>query len=334
MKVLVTGATSGLGRNAAAWLLEQGWQVRAVGRNPEAGAALQQLGADFVPIDLGYASLEDGQRLVEGCDAVWHCAARSAPWGAAHDFHRDNVHATRTLAQAAGQLGVPRFVHISTPAVYFDFQHHLMLPESYRARRFSSHYAHSKWQAEQEITQAVAQHPGTRWTMLRPRGLYGPHDRVILPRLLQQLDRKRGVLRLPRGGQAICDLSFVHNVVHAMHLATTQTHLPNGAVFNISDQQPRTLAEMLHQLLLQELGIRFRIRALPYPLLYGLAALLEGLAAVTHKEPLLTRYSVGAVCFNMTLDSSQARTLLGYQPLFTQQQGIAHTAAWLRQQGF
>lgn len=334
MKVLLTGATSGLGRNAASWMLEQGWQVRAVGRNAQAGAELQRLGAEFVPQDLGRASPDDGLRLVAGCDAVWHCAARSAPWGAAADFHRDNVLATQTLAHAAGQQGVPRFVHISTPAVYFDFQHHRHLPESYRARRFANHYARSKWQAEQVIAAAVQQHPRTCWTVLRPRALYGPHDRVILPRLLQQLDRRRGILRLPRGGTPLCDLSFVLNVVHAMALATTQPGLPSGATFNISDQHPRPLAEMLLPLLHQLLGAPPHIRALPYPLLYGVATLLEGMAALTGTEPRLTRYSVGAVSFDMTLDPHQAQTVLGYRPVFTPEQGTARTADWLRQQGW
>ncbi len=37
MKVLVTGATSGLGRNAAQWLLEAGHEVYAIGRDQLAG---------------------------------------------------------------------------------------------------------------------------------------------------------------------------------------------------------------------------------------------------------------------------------------------------------
>lgn len=51
MRVLVTGATSGLGRNAAEWLLEAGHQVRATGRDERAGEALRQLGAEFYSLD-------------------------------------------------------------------------------------------------------------------------------------------------------------------------------------------------------------------------------------------------------------------------------------------
>ncbi len=43
MKYLVTGATSGLGRNAVEALLAQGCDVRATGRDENAGAELTAL---------------------------------------------------------------------------------------------------------------------------------------------------------------------------------------------------------------------------------------------------------------------------------------------------
>jgi len=63
--VLVTGATSGIGRAAALALAQRGWWVAASGRDPGRGAALDaELGGDgaFVPADL----TEDGapDRLV------------------------------------------------------------------------------------------------------------------------------------------------------------------------------------------------------------------------------------------------------------------------------
>ena len=185
MKILVTGATSGLGRNAVQYLLQSGESVVATGRNCEVGRSLTNAGAQFVALDLTEATEDDCARLMDGCDAVWHCAAKSSPWGDKTAFWLANVKVTHTLAQAAGRLNIPRFIHISTPAVYFDFQHHNDLPETYLARAFSSHYASSKYAAEQVIAGAVSRYSATRFILLRPRGLFGPHDQVIVPRRVE-----------------------------------------------------------------------------------------------------------------------------------------------------
>jgi nucleoside-diphosphate-sugar epimerase len=333
MKVLVTGATSGLGRNAAQWLLEAGHQVRATGRDSRAGQELRELGAEFSPLDLTQATAEQCRQLMAGCDWVWHCAAKSSPWGSQTEFCQANEAATEKLAQAAGQYGIRRFVHISTPAIYFDFRPQQNIEEGYRARRFANHYAASKYASEQRLQVLVPRYPQTTYIILRPRGLFGPHDRVIVPRVLQQLERDRGVLRLPGGGKAILDLTFVLNVVHAMDLASRQHGLPSGAAYNITNHQPLRLADMLDSLLRQQLGLRYRLRAVPYSLLYALAGGLELLARFTGKEPQLTRYSVAAVHFDMTLSQTLAVEQLGYRPRYSMEEGIRITGDWLKRQG-
>ncbi|WP_434460437.1 NAD-dependent epimerase/dehydratase family protein [Serratia plymuthica] len=330
MKVLVTGATSGLGRNAAQWLLEAGHQVRATGRDSQAGQRLRQMGAEFVPLDLAQATLEQCRQLMADCDWVWHCAAKSSPWGDKNAFYQANATATEKLAEAAGQCGIRRFIHISTPAIYFDFRPHQDVDEGYRARRFANHYAGSKYAAEQRLQALVPRYPQTTYVILRPRGLFGPHDRVIVPRLLQQLERDGGVLRLPSGGRAMLDLTFVLNVVHAMDLASCRPRLASGAVYNITNHQPQRLADMLHALLHQQLGLNYRLQAVPYPLLYALAGGLELLARFTGKEPLLTRYSVAAVHFDMTLSQTRAVEELGYRPRYSMEEGIRLTGEWLK----
>lgn len=51
MKVLVTGATSGLGRNAVEYLRRQGIKVRATGRNQAMGGLLEKWARSlFMPI--------------------------------------------------------------------------------------------------------------------------------------------------------------------------------------------------------------------------------------------------------------------------------------------
>lgn len=86
MRVLITGATSGLGRNAAEWLLAAGHQVHATGRDVAVGRQLAARGAKFTALDLTLA--DDGQceQLMAGYDIVWHCAAKSSPGGVARHF--------------------------------------------------------------------------------------------------------------------------------------------------------------------------------------------------------------------------------------------------------
>lgn len=333
MKVLVTGATSGLGRNAAEQLLAQGHQVVATGRNLAQGERISRAGAQFMPLDLTTASEAACRQLMSGCDAVWHCAAKSSPWGARDAFWLANVQATRTLVQAAGALHIPRFVHISTPAIYFDFRHHYDVTENQRARHFSSHYASTKYEAEQVINAAVPRFSATTFIILRPRGLFGPHDRVIVPRLLQQLQRDNGVLRLPRGGQALLDLTYVQNVVHAMMLATQRAALCSGSVYNITNHQPLRLSDMLDSLLCQLPGLNYRLQSVPWPLLSLVARGMELVGHCTGKEPPITRYSAGTVCFDMTLSKEKAIAGLGYRPLFTMDEGITRTGEWLNAHG-
>jgi uncharacterized protein YbjT (DUF2867 family) len=72
MTTLVTGATSGLGRNAAAFLAQKGSTVRTTGRNRTAGEALRVLGMEFVQLDLASAANTDLESLLQGIDTVWH----------------------------------------------------------------------------------------------------------------------------------------------------------------------------------------------------------------------------------------------------------------------
>ena len=197
MKTLVTGGTSGLGANAVRFLASQRQAVRATGRNRRAGEALQEEGIDFVPLDLASAATDDLDRLLDGVDVVWHCAALSSPWGRYDAFHRANVTATTRLAERAAQRGVKRFVHISTPSLYFDYRHRTGIPETFRPVRYVNHYANTKAQAEESVRVIALCYPGTTFAMLRPRAIFGPHAHVLRPD-----DRARPKHGAGRGGVA------------------------------------------------------------------------------------------------------------------------------------
>lgn len=328
-RVLITGATGGLGRNAVDRALAEGWRVTATGRRGEVLRALAAQGARTYQADLVSLPEKLVLELMDLHDVVWHCAALAAPWGARADFIEANVDMPARLFEAAARAGVLTFVHISSPALYFDYQHHRDISESYRAAHFASFYAESKALGEERLQELARTHPRTRLVILRPRVIFGPYDQVVFPRMLNFLARHHDCLVLPNGGRALVDLVYVENVVEALILAS-QFNVASGSVFNISNGEPVVLRDALTTLL-RVMGRKVDVLSLPYSLLRGVVAVDEWIARRTNREPSLTAHTLGAMAFDMTLDIRAAEHRLGYKPLVSMEEALRRTAKWLKQ---
>ena len=185
--VALTGASGFLGRVIIEHLLSRGWQVRALLRRP--APDLEAMGA--ISVAGALEERDSLKRLVEGADAVVHCAGLLK---ARHkgDFTAANVEGTERLAEAAvGCPHRPRFILLSSLA----------------AREPAiSPYAASKRGAEE----ALARTGGSlEWCSLRPPGVYGPGDRATLPLFRQMV---RGFLLVPRVPQARLSLLHVQDL--------------------------------------------------------------------------------------------------------------------------
>ncbi|GBF06344.1 NAD-dependent epimerase/dehydratase:Short-chain dehydrogenase/reductase SDR:3-beta hydroxysteroid dehydrogenase/isomerase:polysaccharide biosynthesis protein CapD:dTDP-4-dehydrorhamnose reductase:NmrA-like protein [Deinococcus aerius] len=311
MRVLVTGATGFLGGVVARDLVRDGHEVTGVGRNLERGAALEEAGVRFIPLDL--RSPEPRERLLDGMDGVIHAAARSSLWGRWEDFVADNVTVSARLAHACAERGV-RLVHISTPSVYNATGRRVRVPETTPVGpRFDSLYARSKFLAEEAVRLA---HPEA--AILRPRGVYGPGDTSILPRLVRAL-RSRRLPRLTRT-EVHTELTHVRNAAHAARLALEQ---PAPGVFNVTDGETVPIWALLDRLA-DRLGVPRPHPYVPAPLVEGAAALLEGLAQLhpAKPEPVLTASGVRLLTRAMTLDLTRVRERLGYAPVVHPDEGL------------
>lgn len=330
-RVLVTGATGGLGYNAALYAHEQDLFVRATGRNARALSRLEEQGIETCRLDLEQASEGALAQLVSGCDTIWHCAALATPWGKKEDFHRINVLASEALYRAATQERCKTFVFISTPSIYFDYCPRRGIQEAFRPAKFVNDYARTKAQAELMLNTLSSRAGAPRLVHLRPRAIFGPHDQVLFPRLMKLIESRKGVLPLPDGGSARLDMTYVDNVVHAMDLAS-RVQTPSGRAYNISNGEPVVLREML-EMLFARMGRPLRIQSMPYPALDLAARMSEAAACITGKEPSLTRYGIGALALEMTLDISRARQELGYAPIVSMQEAVQRTASWILAHG-
>src|SRR5690606_10071114 len=76
-------------------------------------------------IQLQSADLRDVSLIRSICsdaEGVIHLAALSAPWGKYADFFHVNVEGTQSIIRAASHAKIKRFVHVSTPSIYFDYR--------------------------------------------------------------------------------------------------------------------------------------------------------------------------------------------------------------------
>jgi len=309
-RVLVTGATGGLGASLVAALRANGYGVRASGRNLAAAARLRATGADFVAADLTIPSMAD--TLCQGMDSVIHAAALSSPWGRQGDFQRINVEATQRLLDAARRAGCGRFVFVSSPSVHARAKDQFGLSESDPLpATFLNTYAATKAAAERRV---IAANDGDFATIcLRPRAIVGPDDTVLLPRFLRLIDK--GVFPLIRDGRALIELTDVRDVAAALILAETRAPALGGQVFNISGGQPVSVKATVTALA-EASGRRVRFVRLPYLPLRLAASGLEAVARAWpgRPEPPLTVYSLCTLAFSQTFDLGRARTALGFTP--------------------
>lgn len=324
--VLVTGGTGFLGRHVVERLAALGRPVVFTGRDAAVGAVIARAtGASFAALDHGAPGADAALRaLAEGAAAVVHCAALSAPWGAPAAFERCNVTATAEALAAARAGGARRFVHISTPSLYFDFRDRVAVREDEPLPTPSSEYAASKRRAE-----ALVRDSGLEAAILRPRALFGPHDRTLMPRLARVL--ARGAFPLMRGGRALIDLTCVENAVDAIVLALERPLRARVATWNVSNGEPIAVRDLLPRVG-ETLGLPVRTRRVPYRLVDLVARGMEW-AAPHHREPPLTRYGVGVMAYSLTLSLDRIHAELGWRPRIPVAEGLARLAAWRRDGG-
>lgn len=313
--VIITGATGFLGGTIARRLLGEGERVIALGRDQKKLAALEASGAEICPFDLASGaplpSLE--------AKAMIHCAALSSPWGTRAQFERANVIGTGNALKLATNAGARRFVHISSPSVYFRFADQDGVSENIALPRPVNAYAATKAASEQLVLAAKEIDP----IILRPRGLYGPGDTALLPRLLRAAAKRP--LPLMRGGVAATDLTYIDDVADAAIAALRAGRAPSR-IYNVSGGEALPV-KIVAERAAAMAGINVKWRAIPWPMVLTATRAAETLCAALpgRPEPPVTAYSAGLFAFRQTLKIDRIQTELGWKPRIDFAEGLART---------
>ncbi|WP_315971325.1 NAD-dependent epimerase/dehydratase family protein [Paenibacillus sp. N3.4] len=244
MRALVTGGTGFLGKRLAWRLRDEGWEVTVIGRNDKIGAQLEQQGVRYISLDI--RRKKEAMDACSGQDVVFHCAARSASWGAYEDFYASNVTGTEHVIAGCMRHNVERLIHVSTPSVCFRYGDRKNVTERYALpQRQASHYAATKRLAEIAIAQAALGR--LRAVIIRPRAIFGPGDTSILPRIIEA-NTTTGVPMID-GGRALIDLTYIDNVVDALVLSQRAPDEVLGRTYHITNGEPMPFVQAAQRFL-------------------------------------------------------------------------------------
>lgn len=321
---LITGATGFVGSHAADAVRSRG-TVRALVRQGSDTRHLASIGAELVPGDLtDPAALA---KAADGVDYVIHCAAKVGDWGHVDEFRAVNVGGLRSLLEAVRGKPLKRFVHVSSLGVYAA-RHHYGTDETEPLPEFHiDGYTQSKVECETLALQEHRKH-NTPVTILRPGFIYGPRDRVVLPRLAERL--KKGQIKYIARGRFALNTTYVANLVDAIVLALDNPKAI-GEVFNITDGEfvsKRRFFEAIAG------GLKLRPPRLSIPLWIAkpLSRWRENVFRRRNSPtpPLITQAGVKFAGLNLDFSIAKARTLLGYDPHIGFDEGMHAALTWFK----
>jgi len=325
---LVTGATGLVGTHVAQRLRKDGWEVRALVRDPTHAGALTHIGVQLATGDIleptSFAS------AARGCDVIVHTAAAVTARGGWEAFRRPNIDGTRNAIVAAADANA-RLVHVSSVAVYGNSGRYRAPGERTGEDTVlppipdTAFYARSKRESEELVMQA--HRDGRVWaTAVRPDVVYGRHDRQFVPRMARLLQRGFA----PLIGEGSSTLAIVHaeNVADGIVRAAV-SDVAGGRAYNLANDYDVTVAEFFR---LAGIGMDVKLRAIRIP--YGVAK--NALRAFKLVAPIflgsqfnaVTAASLDFMSRDNPFTSERARRELGWDPPVRPEVGIPDAFRW------
>jgi nucleoside-diphosphate-sugar epimerase len=281
-------------------------------------------------------SLTNKQAVIEACkdvDIVYHIAALVGPFHDRDKYEAVNFGGTLNILEGCKVHKVPRLVFSSSPSTRFtgadvtgQREEELPIPQIFLAL-----YAETKAKAEIAVTAALD--PPNLYTInVAPHQVYGPHDQLFLPNLLEAAGNN--MLRIFGPGRNLISVCYVDNYCHGLMCGgdSMRDNSPTlGKFYIITDGEPQLFWDILNQAVVAmgftDLYTKFH---LPTWLLYGLAYICNFVGFVIGKKLKLNPFNVRMLTMHRYFSLENARRDLHYEPLFKFDESWAKTIDWFK----
>jgi nucleoside-diphosphate-sugar epimerase len=322
---LITGATGFVGSHLAEVCAARGFSVRALVRPDSAASPLEEAGVTVVRGDLQDPVSLTG--ALDGVEVVFHCADRVGDWGPVEDYRRVNVEGLHHLLEASLGKSLRRFIHLSSLGVYAARHHYGTDETEPLPARHIDGYTQTKVESEQLALLYHREHQ-VPVVVLRPGFIYGPRDRTVVPKLVENL--RNGIVRYLGNGAQLLNTIYVGNLVEALLLAEQKEGVV-GQVYNLTDGEPVSKRRFIEGIA-AGLGVPPPRSSVPLWVARLAAVVMETWARKRGDAvpPRLTQARLKFLGLNLDFSIEKAKRELGYAPRWTFDQALAETVAWYR----
>ncbi|TFK45959.1 hypothetical protein OE88DRAFT_1715206 [Heliocybe sulcata] len=332
---LVIGGSGFLGRAIVDMLLERGNQRVAVFDLKTDGnfdSRVQVYQGNILNEDELLSALNDS-----GTTCIIHTAS-PMPGAPAPSFWKVNVDGTRAVISAAVKAGVEKLIYTSSASTIFNGADIAGVDETTPfPKKHMDTYNETKAIAETIIVDANG-HGGLKTAVLRPSGIFGPGDYQSIASYARLIDDGKTTMQLGDNTN-LFDFLYVENAAYAFILAAEKLSGPveenpvAGQVFIITNDDPWPFWN-LARAVWKGLGhVPPKTTIIPRPVAMFIGLISEFWGWLTGKPALITRFRVTFACATRWFNISKAKTLLGYKPLYTMDEGVQKSVEWWKNEG-
>lgn len=263
--ILVAGASGQLGGTVARLLLAEGFPVRALARRLEPLRPLADLGAEIVASDL-----RDAGGVRQACDGAAQVVstANNVQGSGASSPTRVDVEAYRSLARAASDARVSRWLHVS-------------------ARGLTAESVVDYFRVKYQVDEVVRE-SGVPWVLLQPTAFM----EVWIDLILAKPMREKGEAMLFGDGNQRANYIAVDDVAHVAVAILKRPEVRNEAIEigGPSNVSMRTLVDLLER----AMGITVKRKTVPMAVLRLVPPLLRPFNEVVARMMTFGAFAAGS----------------------------------------
>jgi nucleoside-diphosphate-sugar epimerase len=310
--IAVIGGSGFIGTRLAERLLAAGHTVRIIDKaDSDTYPQLREAG--------DVRSVDDLVRGCEGCDVIYNLAAEHRDDVRPLSLYDDvNVQGARNVCIAADKLGIKEIIFTSTVAIYGFSEREL---DENAARNYINDYGRTKLEAEQVFLEWIAADSSHILRVIRPTAVFGEKNRGNVYNLISQLAKKHFVM--VGAGTNRKSIAYVGNITACLEFLMDMQG-EQVEIFNYADKpdlQMNELVPLVREAFNYGSDLPMRV---PKWIIYSLAGILDGIAALLNKSFPVSRVRIHKFCSNSQF-STDRLLAAGFKPSYDLKDALRQT---------